>query len=403
MKYFPLLLLLLVGACKATTDTSNPAPTDTRFGTGLTFNTAAEIEDIAEAEFDDSLFYDPKGGRMVGGRLMGRSTLPASFSLNGPPIIQQGNTGKCGPFSSAYFIIGMYNGVTGAAQNFDKVGSTDFAYSQYKKLANDPCGGEGGVLLFKNGTRPGFADILQQYGTCSWNQLPFRETNDCSVITEQMITQAAANKIEGYRRIDKTDYSNPTDLKSFLYGGFPLWFGVAVDDGFQNIGTGVWKSASGKNHGGHAMTIVGWDDNKQAFKIANSWGSDWADKGYGWVDYTYFAKLLTEMGGNIMVMYPSDAQLPIFSELSPGSCGKANWGDLIVANKRSEQVSVEITGANNYTNTKTNPTEAEEEQTYSGIPAGAITVKVFNVGKTTLLKTYNVTITKCRHTTVTVD
>jgi C1A family cysteine protease len=35
----------------------------------------------------------------------------------------------------------------------------------------------------------------------------------------------------------------------------------------------------------HAVTIVGWDDRKQAWLVKNSWGKEWGDKGYLWVRY----------------------------------------------------------------------------------------------------------------------
>src|SRR5690606_18271938 len=35
----------------------------------------------------------------------------------------------------------------------------------------------------------------------------------------------------------------------------------------------------------HAITITGWDDNKQAWLIKNSWGELWGEKGYGWIGY----------------------------------------------------------------------------------------------------------------------
>ena len=398
MKPMYALLAFAVFACKSPSDLTTPQDTPAH-GLGLIPNSADDIDHVAEAEFDDSLYYFiptmSKGGRMA------TATLPASFSLDGPPIINQGNTGKCGPFSSAYYIVGLYNGVTGAAQNLDKVGSTDFAYSQYKKVDNEACGGEGGVTMYPSGNKLGLADVLQKYGTTSWNQLPFKETNDCSALTDQLVVQAAANKIGSYRRIDKTDYANPAELKSFLYGGFPLWIGVNVEDNWQNIGTSVWKSSSGKG-GGHAMTVVGYDDTKQAYKVANSWGTEWGDKGYGWVDYAYLAKLLDDMGGEITVMYPSASQLATFSTLSPGGCGKAGWGDVVVNNNRDAPVAVEITGANNYVNKKTHPTQADGTETYSGIPQGAVTVKVYNVNKTSLLNTYNVAITKCAPTAIAV-
>jgi cathepsin L len=37
--------------------------------------------------------------------------------------------------------------------------------------------------------------------------------------------------------------------------------------------------------GGHFVTIVGWNDNKGAWLIKNSWGEDWGDDGYGWLKY----------------------------------------------------------------------------------------------------------------------
>ncbi|TXH22171.1 MAG: hypothetical protein E6Q95_02665 [Chitinophagaceae bacterium] len=36
---------------------------------------------------------------------------------------------------------------------------------------------------------------------------------------------------------------------------------------------------------GHAVTIVGFD--KNGFLIKNSWGTEWGDKGYGWVSFEY--------------------------------------------------------------------------------------------------------------------
>lgn len=41
----------------------------------------------------------------------------------------------------------------------------------------------------------------------------------------------------------------------------------------------------GQPHGFHAMTIMGYDDVKGAFRFMNSWGRDWGDGGFVWVDY----------------------------------------------------------------------------------------------------------------------
>lgn len=35
----------------------------------------------------------------------------------------------------------------------------------------------------------------------------------------------------------------------------------------------------------HAVMIVGWDDDKEAWLVRNSWGEAWGDEGYGWIKY----------------------------------------------------------------------------------------------------------------------
>jgi cathepsin L len=38
----------------------------------------------------------------------------------------------------------------------------------------------------------------------------------------------------------------------------------------------------------HAVLIVGWDDLRKAWKIKNSWGTSWGDRGFGWVAYGHY-------------------------------------------------------------------------------------------------------------------
>ena len=39
--------------------------------------------------------------------------------------------------------------------------------------------------------------------------------------------------------------------------------------------------------GGHDVAIVGWNDDKQRFYFANSWGWQWGVQGYGTIPYAY--------------------------------------------------------------------------------------------------------------------
>jgi C1A family cysteine protease len=39
--------------------------------------------------------------------------------------------------------------------------------------------------------------------------------------------------------------------------------------------------------GGHALNLVGWNDNTNRFIVQNSWNSAWGDKGYCYIPYDY--------------------------------------------------------------------------------------------------------------------
>jgi C1A family cysteine protease len=43
--------------------------------------------------------------------------------------------------------------------------------------------------------------------------------------------------------------------------------------------------------GGHAVMIVGYDDETQHVIVRNSWGTDWGIKGYFWLPYEYVTNM----------------------------------------------------------------------------------------------------------------
>lgn len=85
-----------------------------------------------------------------------------------------------------------------------------------------------------------------------------------------------------------------TGLKAALAGENPIAFGFSVYDSFMSAAVAkngkvpMPRSREGVQ-GGHAMLIVGYDDETQTFIVRNSWGTKWGSKGYCYMPYEFVA------------------------------------------------------------------------------------------------------------------
>ena len=132
------------------------------------------------------------------------------------------------------------------------------------------------------GTYPRTAmDVMLKYGTCRDQTMPY------SLISEPMppLTAAVERESEGYRITAYARARGITDIKQALTNGHLLMGCLLVADNFVlHKGAEVIGAPNGYEHGYHAVIICGYDDDKKALRIANSWGN-WGDEGYGWLGY----------------------------------------------------------------------------------------------------------------------
>lgn len=87
------------------------------------------------------------------------------------------------------------------------------------------------------------------------------------------------------------------NVRGYLAAGLPCMFGFSVFSSMPGRGDGTgnipFPGPGDSFEGGHAVVAVGFDDtqkigkDKGAILIRNSWGTNWGEKGYGYLPYSY--------------------------------------------------------------------------------------------------------------------
>jgi hypothetical protein len=129
---------------------------------------------------------------------------------------------------------------------------------------------------------PRALELLQQ-GSLSVEEFD----TECQIPTAADRARVSDFKIKSWLALDPKKID---DVKGQLALGHPVIIGINVGDKFTEFrGKGIYKGEP-KTGYGHAMTVVGYDDQRQAFRVINSWGTRWGDKGFGWIEYEAFKK-----------------------------------------------------------------------------------------------------------------
>ena len=144
-------------------------------------------------------------------------------------------------------------------------------------------------------------NMLKTDGVVSVAEFP-DDWRKCRVPAPDGLKQdAGALRIDDWRAVDRetpNDWRTPLvldDVKGSLARGVPVVFAMPVADDFEHWkGDGVYHHDQPENINWHAMALVGYDETRQAFRLINSWGTDWGDHGYAWIDYDTFKRLAGE-------------------------------------------------------------------------------------------------------------
>lgn len=203
-----------------------------------------------------------------------------------PPPGHQQQQNSCAAWASAYAvktyqekIEQRYTLVAQGKPHWSHIFSPAFVYNQIHQ------GRDGGATLVDA------LNLLRERGALSWADMPYLPDNITQLPSEAQLLKARRFRIAYWRQVNVADV---LEVKSQVQAGYPVMVGMLIDKGFYGLQTGVWEQFNGSPRSGHAVVVVGYDDAKRAFKVMNSWGSQWGEKGFGWVSYRHFRRAARE-------------------------------------------------------------------------------------------------------------
>jgi len=95
-----------------------------------------------------------------------------------------------------------------------------------------------------------------------------------------VMREAYLHKISAWYRLETAGDDRVRDVILALAAGNPVVYGTRVDGQWQTYdGTAPLGTMTGKDIGGHATVLEGWDPVRQLFLGENSWGEDWGVTG----------------------------------------------------------------------------------------------------------------------------
>jgi len=270
---------------------------------------------LDQKEFDKAEVFEP---------LTASNTMPKKVSLRKyvPKVLSQGTQGSCTAWACAYFArTTLEAAATGKDPNSFAL-SPAFLYNQ---LTKGNC----------TGTNIGIAlDLVRDVGLVPLSEFPYNDQNCNTQPTNTHYKKAVNYKMRGYNRLTLNHDNYKVDIQAIkqnLAQNAPVVVGIPVGGTFYYLKTNTWKptekdyvgmkkgtgghvvdDGTEAGFGGHAMCIIGYDDQVAggSFEIVNSWGSDWADGGFFYMPYKDFENFCNGFYGEAYGLYPIPKNIP---------------------------------------------------------------------------------------------
>jgi len=223
---------------------------------------------------------------------------PVIVTLTNPAVRDQGQIGSCTSFCGAEaYEIGYYY-KHGA---FPAVVSPAFIYYEERvNILHQSISADQGAYMVDIG------QSLQTYGVCPESMYVY-PPSDVSTAYKTPPSAAAISAALGFKVTGNTliNSGDTAAVKTLLRNNIPVMMGLNVYDntstykyfegllGPSNCTYNPLTSSGSlvrgvRLLGGHATPIIGYDDNRKAFLVQNSWGTNWGNNGFYYMPYTVF-------------------------------------------------------------------------------------------------------------------
>lgn len=195
-----------------------------------------------------------------------------------PPVYDQGQLGSC-----------TANAIAGACEYewmrqkkaAPYVPSRLFIYYNERDLEGTVPYDAGAVI--RDGMK-----VIASEGICPESYWPYDISQFTAKPSLKAYQEATKELVKSYEAV----HQDLNSLKGQLAKGFAVVFGFTVYSSMMTSSVAATGNVPMPGRfdwpqGGHAVLLVGYNDETNLFKFRNCWGSGWGNKGYGTLPYAY--------------------------------------------------------------------------------------------------------------------
>jgi len=266
---------------------------------------------------EEEALIRPKMFHITQPQRISKTPLPSSVKNTTylPVVTSQGQIGSCAAYATCYYLKTHQEAKENGwirpdpATNPERIASPAWGYNLATRV---PAYGDLAVSHYQ------VADIICEYGIASWKEMPYdgnpliyqwdawpsesvwRRAIEWRSLQAGTIYIHSAEGIEALK--EHLAYGNLAVITTHVYSNFDAY----PNGEYTNNGVLYGYTTTGYR-GGHAITVVGYDDNKEyfdaiegktkkgAFLCVNSWGTNWGvyeptagSAGFIWLPYDFF-------------------------------------------------------------------------------------------------------------------